>query len=171
MLRLKCPPVGVVRKSGEGFQLRCRPRHFTVAQNYKPGITPPGPRGWPIVGYIPYMSSKPYLDFQKLAKIYGPVFSLQLGSQYVVVLNDFQSTKDAFAQDAFMGRPPESPFDVSEESLETQAFIGLPWKEQRRFSLHILKDLGFGKSKLDDMIKVFRFYFLTKNESHDENIC
>ncbi|GFU19784.1 cytochrome P450 2U1 [Nephila pilipes] len=121
--------------------------------NKKHETTPPGPRGWPVVGYIPYMSSKPYLDFQKLANIYGPVFSLQLGSQYIIVLNDFQSTKDAFVQDAFMGRPPESPFDVSKESLETEAFIGLPWKEQRRFSLHILKDLGFGKSKLDDMIK------------------
>ncbi|GBM92884.1 hypothetical protein AVEN_110415-1, partial [Araneus ventricosus] len=36
---------------------------------------------------------------------------------------------------------------------ETQAIIGLPWKEQRRFSLRVLRDLGLGKSKLDDMVK------------------
>ncbi|GFX56408.1 hypothetical protein TNCV_2243401 [Trichonephila clavipes] len=30
---LKCPPVGVVEKLGEGYQLRCRPRHLTMVQN------------------------------------------------------------------------------------------------------------------------------------------
>ncbi|GBM71075.1 hypothetical protein AVEN_186645-1 [Araneus ventricosus] len=29
----KCPPAGVVRNFGEGFQFRCRPRHLTAAQN------------------------------------------------------------------------------------------------------------------------------------------
>ncbi|GBL96376.1 hypothetical protein AVEN_43698-1 [Araneus ventricosus] len=31
----KCRPVGVVRKFGEGCQLRCRPRHLTEFENYK----------------------------------------------------------------------------------------------------------------------------------------
>ncbi|GBO17119.1 Cytochrome P450 2C23, partial [Araneus ventricosus] len=78
---------------------------------------------------------------------------LQLGSQHCIVLDDYQSTKDAFAQDAFLGRPPENPFDLRKATLETGAFNGLPWKEQRRFSLQMLKDLGFGKSHLEDMIK------------------
>ncbi|GBM26083.1 hypothetical protein AVEN_12844-1 [Araneus ventricosus] len=34
-VRAKCPPVGIVRKFGEGSQLRCRPRHLTAIQNYK----------------------------------------------------------------------------------------------------------------------------------------
>lgn len=115
--------------------------------------TLPGPYGLPIVGYIPFMGSQPYVTFQELAKRYGPVYTIQLGSRNVIVLDDFHSTKDAFIQDAFMGRPPENPFDLKKATLETGAFNGLPWKEQRRFSLHILKDLGFGKSHLEDMIK------------------
>ncbi|GFX99253.1 cytochrome P450 18a1 [Trichonephila clavipes] len=115
--------------------------------------TLPGPYGLPIVGYIPFIGSQPYVTFQKLAKIYGPVFTIQLGSRNVIVLDDFQAAKDAFIQDAFMGRPPENPFDLRKATLETGAFNGLPWKEQRRFSLHMLKDLGFGKSHLEDMIK------------------
>ncbi|GBN54627.1 hypothetical protein AVEN_224553-1, partial [Araneus ventricosus] len=78
---------------------------------------------------------------------------LKLGSQSVIVLNDFPSIKEAFSQDAFMGRPPESAFEANKETIETQAIIGLPWKEQKRFSLRVLRDLGFGKSKLDDMVK------------------
>ncbi|XP_055938577.1 cytochrome P450 18a1-like [Argiope bruennichi] len=119
----------------------------------KQSKTLPGPYGLPLVGYIPFMSPKPYLDLQKFGKKYGGVFSLQLGSQYCIILDDYQSIKDAFAQDAFLGRPPENPFDLKKATLETGAFNGLPWKEQRRFSLQILKDLGFGKSNLEDMMK------------------
>ncbi|XP_055938576.1 cytochrome P450 18a1-like [Argiope bruennichi] len=119
----------------------------------KKGKILPGPYGFPLVGYIPFMSSKPYVDLQKLGETYGSVFSLQLGTQYCVILDDYQSTKDAFAQDAFMGRPPENPFDLRKATLETGAFNGLPWKEQRRFSLQMLRDLGFGKPRLEDMIK------------------
>ncbi|GIY94318.1 cytochrome P450 18a1 [Caerostris extrusa] len=115
--------------------------------------TPPGPIGLPLLGYIPFLSSKPYIDLQKLAKTYGPIFSVKLGSQNTIVLDDYHSTKDAFAQDALMGRPPENPFDLRPKTLETGAFNGLPWKEQRKFSLQMLKDLGFGKSHLEDMIK------------------
>ncbi|CAL1262532.1 unnamed protein product [Larinioides sclopetarius] len=114
--------------------------------------TPPGPRGWPILGYLPRLSSQPYLDFSKLEKIYGPVFSLKLGGLSVVILNDFESTKDAFLQDAFMGRPPDSAFKANKETDETGALNGLPWRNQRRFSLRLLRDLGFGKSRLDDML-------------------
>ncbi|PRD33978.1 UNVERIFIED_CONTAM: Cyp2j6 [Trichonephila clavipes] len=37
--------------------------------------------------------------------------------------------------------------------LGTEAFTGLPWKEQRRFSLHMLRDLGFGKTRMQEHIK------------------
>ncbi|GFY69207.1 vitamin D 25-hydroxylase [Trichonephila inaurata madagascariensis] len=80
--------------------------------------TLPGPYGLPIVGYIPFMGSQPYVTFQELAKRYGSVFTVQLGSRNVIVLDDFQATKDAFLQDAFMGRPPENPFDLKKATLE-----------------------------------------------------
>ncbi|XP_076335724.1 cytochrome P450 2J3-like [Tachypleus tridentatus] len=41
-----------------------RPRNF-----------PSGPFGLPIVGCLPFLSNKPFLDFSKLSKKYGNVFS------------------------------------------------------------------------------------------------
>ncbi|XP_035217941.1 cytochrome P450 2B9-like [Stegodyphus dumicola] len=129
----------------------------------------PGPMGLPLVGYIPFMTRKPYIKLQQLAKIYGPVYRIQLGSHNVVVLCDFQSIKDAFASDAFMGRPADLPFELSEESIRTGAFLDLPWKEQRRFSLHMLRDLGFGKTRMEEHIKEEILELLQRIEDYHES--
>ncbi|GIY18589.1 cytochrome P450 2A9 [Caerostris darwini] len=113
----------------------------------------PGPIGLPIVGYIPFLTKKPYVKLTELSKIYGPVYSVRMGSRNVVVITDFEIVKEAFSKDAFMGRPPELPFELSEETIKTGAFNDMPWKEQRRFSLHKLRDLGFGKTKMEEHIK------------------
>lgn len=114
---------------------------------------PPGPWGLPFVGYLPFLSKKPYLDFKQLAKKYGNVFSIRLGSRYIVVVNDFKSTKEAFAKDVYIGRPPDFSFPLNEETKKCGAVLGPKWKEQRRISLHMLRDLGFGKSKMEDNIQ------------------
>lgn len=36
----------------------------------------PGPMGLPIVGYIPFMTNKPYVKLTQLAKTYGPIYRL-----------------------------------------------------------------------------------------------
>ncbi|GBM40316.1 hypothetical protein AVEN_23881-1 [Araneus ventricosus] len=79
---------------------------------------------------------------------------LRLGSIDVVVITDFETTKEVFAKDAFMGRPPDSPFELGRETIEIGAINGKPWKHQRRFSLHMLRDLGFGKTRMEELIKV-----------------
>jgi len=128
----------------------------------------PGPWGLPILGYIPFLSSKPYLTFTELAKRYGNVYSVRLGSRNVVVLNDYQSTKEAFSQDVFIGRPPDTPFELNKETDESGAFFGLGWKEQRRFVLHMLRDLGLGRSKMEGSIQeeiTALLGYLEKNEN------
>ncbi|GFY49996.1 cytochrome P450 2C28 [Trichonephila inaurata madagascariensis] len=107
----------------------------------------PGPIGLPIVGYIPFMTRKPYVKLTELSKVYGPVYSVRLGSVNVVIITDYELMKEAFAKDAFMGRPPNFPIELSEDTIKTGALSGLPWKEQKRFSVHMLRDLGFGKDE------------------------
>ncbi|XP_076321631.1 cytochrome P450 2J6-like [Tachypleus tridentatus] len=114
---------------------------------------PPGPVGLPVVGYLPFLkSNQAYLQITDLGKKFGNVFSLRLGSRNVVVLNDFKAVKEALSKDAFLGRPPDIQFRTS-EITSVAITNGLPWKEQRRFSLHALRNLGFGKTKMEDHIK------------------
>ena len=73
---------------------------------------PPGPRGWPILGYLPSIKfSEWWYGFQthdvmcKLAEKYGAVFGLKIGSKDVLVLNDYESIKEAFHHVNMNDRP------------------------------------------------------------------
>ena len=93
---------------------------------------------------------------------------MQLGIHNVVVLNDWQAVNDAFHKDAFLGRPKVTPFNTNEEEagiilrhqeLFFNDFIigmidmnGSPWREHRRLTLQVLRDLGFGKGSMEDRI-------------------
>ncbi|EYU29506.1 hypothetical protein ABFS82_04G164700 [Erythranthe guttata] len=47
---------------------------------------PPGPRGLPIVGYLPFMKADLHLQFTELAHKYGPIYRLWLGSKLYIVV-------------------------------------------------------------------------------------
>ena len=57
----------------------------------RPYKFPPGPRGFPLVGYLPFMSTKVESDVLKLGKKYGSVLSVRMGPKDVVFLNDYKS--------------------------------------------------------------------------------
>ncbi|KAL9665157.1 hypothetical protein QQ045_020590 [Rhodiola kirilowii] len=48
---------------------------------------PPGPRGLPILGYLPFIGTDLHITFAKLAGLYGPVFKLRLGNKLCVVVS------------------------------------------------------------------------------------
>nr|KJB55339.1 hypothetical protein B456_009G071700 [Gossypium raimondii] len=48
---------------------------------------PPGPVGWPILGSLPHLSNRLHEDFFHMAKIYGPLFSLNLGIKPAIVVS------------------------------------------------------------------------------------
>lgn len=39
-----------------------------------PGKIPPGPKAFPVLGYYPLLTKKPYEKFTKLGKKYGHIF-------------------------------------------------------------------------------------------------
>ncbi|KAF9617137.1 hypothetical protein IFM89_034288 [Coptis chinensis] len=55
---------------------------------------PPGPRGLPIVGYLPFLNSNLHVCFANLAKTYGPIIKLQLGSKACIVLSSATVAKE-----------------------------------------------------------------------------
>ncbi|XP_047340798.1 flavonoid 3'-monooxygenase CYP75B137-like isoform X2 [Impatiens glandulifera] len=48
---------------------------------------PPGPRGLPIAGYLPFLGKNLHHQFTKLAEEYGPIYKLWLGSKLCIVVS------------------------------------------------------------------------------------
>ncbi|CAI0546961.1 unnamed protein product [Linum tenue] len=46
---------------------------------------PPGPKPWPLLGNIPHMTRKVHITMSQFAKSHGPLISLKLGAQVIVV--------------------------------------------------------------------------------------
>ena len=67
----------------------------------------PGPWGLPIVGYLPFLGGKMNLTIDRLAKRYGNVFQLQLGSRNIVVISGQEMIRKALLNKptVFAGRP------------------------------------------------------------------
>lgn len=66
---------------------------------------PPGPWGLPLIGYLLKISpDRPYLSLTKLARKYGPIYSIQMGKILAVVISDHRLIREAFAQATFTCR-------------------------------------------------------------------
>ncbi|KAL0312790.1 UNVERIFIED_CONTAM: 5-epiaristolochene 1,3-dihydroxylase [Sesamum radiatum] len=53
----------------------------------KTPFLPPGPRGLPIVGYLPFLSKDLHHQFTELAGKYGPIYKLWLGNKLCTVIS------------------------------------------------------------------------------------
>lgn len=129
---------------------------------------PPGPAGLPLVGYIPFVKRKAQDTFTEIAKKYGPVFSIYLGSRLTVVLNDFESTKEAFIKqgDIFSGRPNDFSFSaVPHDKYIIVTNDGALWKDHRRFALTVLRDCGVGKLSIEPGIMEEIHHFISEVKS------
>ncbi|OMO98045.1 Cytochrome P450 [Corchorus olitorius] len=55
---------------------------------------PPGPRGLPILGNLPFLKPDLHQYFHKLSKIYGPIIKLKLGSKTCIVVSSASVAKE-----------------------------------------------------------------------------
>ncbi|CAN0902702.1 (S)-N-methylcoclaurine 3'-hydroxylase isozyme 1 (Fragment) [Linum grandiflorum] len=46
---------------------------------------PPGPKPWPIIGNLLHLTKNPHIYLQSLSKLHGPLITLRLGSQLLIV--------------------------------------------------------------------------------------
>ncbi|VDO75001.1 unnamed protein product [Heligmosomoides polygyrus] len=117
---------------------------------------PKGPTPLPIIGNLLSINlRKLHEDFDRISKDYGDIFTVWLPRPCVVVMNH-ESIKEAFTKkgDDFSGRMGLFP-DTLFQNVENGGIIfsqGENWKEQRRTSLHILRDFGMGKNKMEEQV-------------------
>lgn len=137
--------------------------------------TPPGPRGLPFLGFLPFLDKDFHLTLTRLSHEFGPVYQIFLGGKRVVVLNDASIVRQAFRQPVFSGRPDTELTKILQgygnspltpvPSLNVPLIAGIVnsegalWKEQRAFLHTVLRHLGakslmVGKNGLESKIQV-----------------
>ncbi|KIK64878.1 hypothetical protein GYMLUDRAFT_160779 [Collybiopsis luxurians FD-317 M1] len=139
---------------------------FTFYRPFRAGgKLPPGPRGIPILGnllQIPVL--RPYPKFREWAKQYGPVFSLKLGSQIVIVLNTAQAANDLLntRSKIYSSRaPPHVAHDIMSDG---QRLVFLPydkeWKTAHKSVISALRPAAHAKAlrniqELESRVTIF----------------
>ncbi|XP_018367758.1 PREDICTED: cytochrome P450 18a1 [Trachymyrmex cornetzi] len=102
---------------------------------------PPGPWGLPFCGYIPFIKGAVHLHFNELAKKYGGIFSVSIGSELTVVISDHLIIRDSFRREEFTGRPSNDFMNIIDGYglINTE---GALWKDQRKFIHNNLRKFG-----------------------------
>ncbi|XP_063297439.1 cytochrome P450 1B1 [Pelobates fuscus] len=109
--------------------------------------SPPGPFPWPLIGNALQLGSSPHLSFVSLARRYGEVFQIKLGSQKVVVLNGEKIIRQALLQKGadFAGRPDFASFQFVSggRSLAFGAY-NERWKAHRKVAHSTVRAFSTG---------------------------
>ncbi|XP_009887035.1 PREDICTED: cytochrome P450 2H2-like isoform X2 [Charadrius vociferus] len=125
----------------------------SVSRKEKP---PPGPIALPILGNI--LQLNPWNlpeSLKELSKKYGPVFTIYLGPQKVVVLYGYDAVKEALIDqaDEFSGRGNLPLLKRLFQGTGIVTSNGETWKQLRRFILTTLRDFGMGKKSIEERIQ------------------
>ncbi|XP_068105594.1 cytochrome P450 2C21-like isoform X3 [Hyperolius riggenbachi] len=126
-------------------------------KSQKKGRLPPGPIPLPMVGNILQLNfAEVFKSLQQLSEKYGPVYTLHMGMEPVVVLCSCDAVKEALVDNAedFGARGHMS---CGDSWLSKDAGVvgsnGERWKQMRRFSLMTLRNFGMGKRSIESRIQ------------------
>ncbi|NXT19784.1 CP2CK protein, partial [Syrrhaptes paradoxus] len=120
------------------------------------GKMPPGPAPLPILGNVLQVKPKNLAQtLQKLSEEYGPVFTVHLGSDPVVVLHGHDVVKEALVDraDEFASRGHMPIGDRANNGLGIIFSNNKEWLEVRRFALSTLRNFGMGKRSIEEKIQ------------------
>ncbi|XP_069069008.1 cytochrome P450 2J4-like isoform X2 [Pleurodeles waltl] len=136
---------------------------------------PPGPTPLPIIGNLWTLGFVLRQEsLMQLGETYGKIFTLWIGQKPVIVLNGCQAIRDALIShsEELAGRPTTPAFHELSKGKGVIFSSGLNWKQQRRFSLMSLRNLGLGKKSLEAQIQeeaqsLVEYFAMMKGKSLD----
>ncbi|XP_066254630.1 uncharacterized protein [Euwallacea similis] len=123
---------------------------------------PPGPAFLPLLGNLIYYKKLHkvlgfhHLTWLEICKKYGPVIGLKLGKNYIVSVAGSEAVKEVLSREDFDGRPDGFFFKLRTfgKRLGILFIDGQMWKKQRKFSLHHLRNFGFGRKAMEEKIHI-----------------
>ena len=135
-----------------------------ITNSKKPKGFPPGPAKLPFLGSLPLLppdvthGRKRLSDY--LAEKWGDVVGMYIGNRPKVFISDVEKLRKLFRMDEASGRPNDKPYNSNRFGDENKSghsrgllfSSGEEWRDQRRFALRTLRDLGFGKMTMEDTI-------------------
>ncbi|CAH2285540.1 cytochrome P450 2D17 [Pelobates cultripes] len=127
-------------------------KHRLRKQSY-----PPGPYPMPFVGNLFTLDFNNFPEtLLKMRNKYGNVFSLQMFSENMIVLNGYDAVKEALVtkSEDTADRPPTPIFDhLGFNNGVVFCNYNQHWKERRRFTLSTLRDFGMGKKSVEERVR------------------
>ncbi|KAJ4832407.1 hypothetical protein Tsubulata_018943 [Turnera subulata] len=144
---------------------------------------PPGPRGLPIIGYLPFLGHNLHQLFMELAQSYGPIYKLSIGQKLCIIISSPSLAKEVVRdQDIiFANRNPTiaaSAFSYSGKDIAFQPY-GPEWRllrkifvKQMQSNTHldafyplrrneVRKSVGFVCTKIGNPVNIGELAFTT----------
>ncbi|NXI38475.1 CP1A4 protein, partial [Galbula dea] len=128
---------------------------FLLIQSFQKHVpkglkSPPGPRGYPILGNVLELRKDTHLALTRLSQKYGDVMEVRIGTRPVVVLSGLDTIKQALVKQGedFMGRPDLYSFQYvsNGQSLAFSPDSGEVWKARRKLAQNALKTFSTAPS-------------------------
>ncbi|KAI6240313.1 (pine wood nematode) hypothetical protein [Aphelenchoides fujianensis] len=131
---------------------------------------PPGPLPFPLIGNaLGFLTKERFEDqFFKWKQEHGDVYTIFLGPEPIVTVNDYDLMQAGFIGaiwkqpamisgangDDYADRAAMEAFDIATRGgiygvIDTSGEI---WREQRRFSLKVLRDFGLSKNRMEERV-------------------
>ena len=135
-----------------------------LVRNSHKSKLPPGPKPWPIIGNIHLLGSKPHRSVADLAKTYGPLMSLRLGSTTTIVISSPNVAREMFLKhdiDFASRQIPDSAWAVDHAKFSMAWLPVCPkWREIRKISAIQLftsqrldASQGLRRKKVDELVE------------------
>ncbi|XP_038621280.1 vitamin D 25-hydroxylase, partial [Tachyglossus aculeatus] len=138
----------------------------------RPPAFPPGPRGLPLLGDVLSLAASatlPHLYLERLSRLYGQIFSLDLGGISAVVLNGYDILKECLVQqsEAFADRPALPLFNkLTGMGGLLNSRYGRGWTEHRRLAVNSFRSFGCGQKSFQAKMATEVKYFLAAVDTY-----
>lgn len=127
---------------------------------------PPKPYGnLPIIGHNLLLKKNPQEKLLYWSKIYGSIICCYFGNKLVIVLNDYETIKEAFMNENFAVRAQPFMYKEQFKNMGITYSEGLIWKIHRKFTIDMFNKLPLENIILDQIKDTFKNINIINNKS------